>query len=166
MSEAKKEKIDLRDIKVGDTVEFTSPGLNPVIGKIAQIDPLVPGGLRRSIFMDAAGTLLNPRPDGGTDAFLIEKGPPSPEDIEHQRKYDEAFEQFNRKPVGSMYMLSSHKSTGTVLIKISDKKWVYYDYSGYGGYDAWTMLTEEAFAHCWDDSDAIFWADEMEVSGI
>jgi hypothetical protein len=160
-----REKIRLTEIRVGDVVEFSSPGLDPVVGKVAEIVPLH-GGYRKSMFMDAEGTLLNPKPDGGTDAFLVEKGPLSPEEIEHQLKYDEGFEKFSTKPAGSMYMLSSHKSTGTILIKISDKTWIYYDYSGYGGYESYTMSAEQAFSNCWDSTDAIFWADEMEVKGI
>ena len=158
------QKISLNEIEVGDVVEFSSPGLNPVSGEVAGIENLQPGGMRKRIFMDAEGTLLNPRPDGGTDAHLIRKGPPSQEELDKERKTAEAFQKFNSQPAGSMYMLSSHKSTGTVLIKISDKEWIYYDYSGYGGYDAYRMLPDQAFQDCWDSHDCIFFADEMDVS--
>lgn len=156
----------LSDIRVGDRVSFTTPGAGTITGTVAEIRDNNPTFLRSQVFLDADQTVLNRYPDGGTDVTILTKGPPTPEETELQRKYADEFQKFDSKPVGSMYMLSSHKSTGTVLIKISDTRWVYYDYSGYGGYDAYTMGNEEAFNYCYDTIDGYFFADEMEVSGV
>jgi hypothetical protein len=163
-------KNKLSDIRIGDRVDFATPGAGTITGTVAEIRK---GGqtfpTRSRVFLDADQTVLNRYPDAGTDVTILTQGPPSPptpEEAELQRKYNEEFGKFDAKPVGSMYMLSSHKSTGTVLIKISDTRWVYYDYSGYGGYDAYTMGNEEAFNYCYDSIDGYFFADEMEVSGV
>lgn len=155
--------ISLSSINVGDTVKFNVPGVHYVTAEVAEIVPLQDGGLRKRLFMDARGNPLNLYPDGGTDATLIKAGPPTEEENRGERRYAEEFNKFSSKPNGSMYMLSSHKSTGTILIKISENMWMYYDYSGYGGYEAFSMLPEQAFSYCWDSVDYIFFADEMEV---
>lgn len=156
------------DVKVGDEVSFFTPGAGAVTGVVSEILPSQQAfPLRSRIFIDADRNVLNLYPDGGTDVRIITKAPPSPEDIAYQKKENEAFEEFKSKPNGSGYMLYSHKSTGTVLIKIGEYEWLHYDYSGYGGYEAHVIGHEEAFfSHLWDEEEAEITADELEVSGL
>lgn len=169
MTNTHKDKI--YNVKVGDYVSFFSPGAGAVVGIVDDILPSQQDfPMRSRIFLDSDRNVLNPYPDAGTDVKILTEGPkppPSPEDIAYQKKEDEAFEEFKAKPNGSGYMLYSHKSTGTVLIKVGEYEWLHYDYSGYGGYEAHVIGQDEAFfSYLWDEEEAEITADELEVSGL
>ncbi|UDL16624.1 hypothetical protein SEA_ATUIN_230 [Arthrobacter phage Atuin] len=166
-------KHKLSDVRLGDAVIFSTPGAGFRHGVVAKIEDSSGTSFpsRTRIFLTAEGDILNPYPDGGTDVQIVTKGPkpePTPEDIAYQKKMDAAYQEMMDLPNGSGYMLYSHKSTGTVVIKISESQWLHYDYSGYGGYEAYMMNPDEVFySYLWDeDEEAMTFEEKLKVSGL
>lgn len=155
-------KIKLHDIHVNDIVKFVVPGREEITGKVGLIQETT--GFSSRLFYNDRNELMNRYPDGGTDVWLVQKGEPTPEELARREKASKAYQEFENKPVGTIYGVLSSKASGSALIKIEGGYWIWLDYAGYGSLDADKMMEEQAFEELWDDeSGTLNFESEMEV---